>query len=212
VGNATTISHATTHSQAQTNSQSHSVSQSEAWTTSGAETDSVADTSSSATANSHADSTNTTHSQSDGTNVGQVIGQGFSGGMSVGVAPSFSLSNSYQWQEDPYILLTHIMRTQQKMLDVASKEGAYYTDVYALARTEQGAQSLVGLIPEAFHGTEDVVTGVQARNLSQEEQAYIVLHARAFIPSTRVEVIPEVMSGYADSDLLTMFHAGRGFT
>ena len=204
VSNATTISQATTHSQAQTNSQSHSVSQSEAWTTSGAETDSVADTSSSATTNSHADSTNTTHSQSDGTNVGQVIGQGFSGGMSVGVAPSFSLSNSYQWQEDPYILLTHIMRTQQKLLDVASKEGAYYTDVYALARTEQGAQSLVGLIPEAFHGTEDVVTGVQARNLSQEEQAYIVLHARAFTPSTRVEVIPEVMSGYADSTLLTM--------
>ena len=130
--------------------------------------------------------------------------------MSVGVAPSFSLSNSYQWQEDPYILLTHIMRTQQKLLDVASKEGAYYTDVYALARTEQGAQSLVGLIPEAFHGTEDVVTGVQARNLSQEEQAYIVLHARAFTPSTRVEVIPEVMSGYADSTLLTMFHASRG--
>jgi hypothetical protein len=82
--------------------------------------------------------------------------------------------------------------------------------VYALARTEQGAQSLVGLIPEAFHGTEGVVTGVQARNLSQEEQAYIVLHARAFTPSTRVEVIPEVMSGYADSTLLTMFHPGCG--
>ena len=44
--------------------------------------------------------------------------------------------------------------------------------------TEQGAQSLVGLIPEAFHATEDLVTGVQARNLSQEEQDYIVLHAR----------------------------------
>ena len=39
---------------------------------------------------------------------------------------------------------------------------------------------------------------------SPAEQAYIGLHARAFTPSTRVESIPEVMSGYADSTLLTM--------
>ena len=202
--NATTQSHATSHSQAQTQSQSHSVGHSETWSTSGAETDSYADTASTATSKSHSDSISTTRSQSNSTGIGQVVGRGYSGGMSVGVAPSFSLSNSYQWQEDPYILLTHIMRIQQKLLDIASKEGAYYTDVYALARSEQGAQSLIGLIPEAFHGTEDVVTGVQARNLSPEEQAYIVLHARAFTPSTRVESIPEVMSGYADSTLLTM--------
>jgi hypothetical protein len=202
--NATTESHSTTHSLAQTQSQSHSVAHSDSWTTSGAETDSYADTASTAKSKSHSDSVSTTHSQSDSTGIGQVIGRGLSNGMSVGVAPSFSLSNSYQWQEDPYILLTHIMRTQQKLLDVASKEGAYYTDVYALARSDQGAQSLIGLIPEAFHGTEDVVTGVQARNLSAEEQAYIVLHARAFTPSTRVETVPEVMSGYADSTLLTM--------
>lgn len=204
VSNATTESHAETHSQAQTNSQSHSVSNSETWTTSGAETDSVADTASTSASKSHSDSVSTTRSQSESTGIGQAIGRGWTGGMSVGVAPSFSLSNSYQWQEDPYILLTHIMRTQQKLLDIASKEGAYYTDVYALARSDAGAQSLIGLIPEAFHGVEDVVTGVQARNLSPAEQAYIGLHVRAFTPSTRVESIPEVMSGYADSTLLTM--------
>ena len=69
-----------------------------------------------------------------------MIGRGFSSGMSVGVAPSFSLSNSYQWQDDPNILLTEIMRTQRKLLDIASREGAFYTDVYALARSEQGAR------------------------------------------------------------------------
>ena len=124
--------------------------------------------------------------------------------MSVGVAPSFSLSNSNQWQDDPYILLTDIMRTQRKLLDIASREGAFYTDLYALARSEQGVHALMGLIPEAFHGTEDVVAGVQTRTLSDPEQAYIGLHARAFTPSTRIETIPEAMSGYADSTLLTM--------
>lgn len=201
---STSTSHAVSQSQSQSNSSSDSVSHSEAWSTSGAETDSYADTTSAASTKSHSDSSSVTNSQSDSTGIGQAIGRGATSGMSVGVAPSFSLSNSYQWQEDPYILLTHILRIQQKLLDTASKEGAYYTDVYALARTEEGAQSLMGLIPEAFHGTEDVVTGVQTRNLSEAEQAYIGLHARAFTPSTRIESVPEVISGYADSTLLTM--------
>jgi hypothetical protein len=201
---ADTVSDSTTQSQSHTGSQSHSVSHSESWTTSGSETESTSDTTSAATTQSHADTASSSHSQSESTGLGQVIGQGITAGMSVGVAPSFSLSNHYQWQDDPYILLTEIMRTQRKLLDIASREGAYYTDLYALARTKQGAQALMGLIPESFHGTEDVVAGVQTRSLTTREQAYIGLHARAFTPSTRVETIPEAMSGYMDSTLLTM--------
>jgi hypothetical protein len=199
-----TVSQSTTQSQSNTNSQSHSSTQSEAWTTSGSETDSVADTNSTSTTQSHADTKSTARSEADGVGLGQSIGRGISAGMSVGVAPSFSLSNAYQWQDDPYILLTDIMRTQRKLLDIASREGAFYTDLYALARSEQGVHALMGLIPEAFHGTEDVVAGVQTRALTDPEQAYIGLHARAFTPSTRIENIPEAMSGYADSTLLTM--------
>jgi len=198
------VSQSVTQSQSNTLSHSHSTTQSEANTLSGSMTNSVADTSSTSTTQSHADSTSTANSQTDGTSLGQTIGKGISSGMSVGVAPSFSLSNGYQWQDDPYILLTEIMRTQRKLLNIASVEGAFYTDLYALARSEQGVQALMGLIPEAFHGTEDVVAGVQTRALTDPEQAYIGLHARAFIPSTRIETIPEAMSGYADSTLLTM--------
>lgn len=207
---ATTQSHAETHSvgdtvsQANTTSQSHSTTRSEAWTTSGSETESVADTTSASTTKSQSEARSTSQSEADAVGLAQSIGRGITAGMSVGVAPSFSLSNSYQWQDDPFILLTDILRTQRKLLDIASREGAYYTDLYALARTEQGARSLMGLIPEAFHGTEDVVAGVQTRSLSDAEQTYIGLHARAFTPSTRIETIPEAMSGYADSTLLTM--------
>ncbi len=198
------VSQSVTQSQSNTLSHSHSTTQSEANTLSGSMTNSVADTSSTSTTQSHADSTSTANSQTDGTSLGQTIGKGISSGMSVGVAPSFSLSNGYQWQDDPYILLTEIMRTQRKLLNIASVEGAFYTDLYALARSEQGVQALMGLIPEAFHGTEDVVAGVQTRALTDPEQAYIGLHARAFTPSTRIETIPEAMSGYTDSTLLTM--------
>lgn len=201
---STTTSDSNTQSQSKTNSQSHSTALSESWTTSGSETNSTADTTSTSSTKSHADMQSTSHSQTDATGLGQTIGQGISAGMSVGVAPSFSLSNSYQWQDDPYILLTEIMRIQRKLLDIASREGAFYTDLYALSRTQQGAQALMGLIPESFHGTEDVVAGVQTRSLTSPEQAYIGLHARAFTPSTRVETIPEAMSGYTDSTLLTM--------
>jgi hypothetical protein len=198
------VSQSLTQSQSNTLSHSHSTTQSEANTLSGSMTNSVADTASTSTTQSHADSTSTANSQTDGTSLGQTIGKGISSGMSVGVAPSFSLSNGYQWQDDPYILLTEIMRTQRKLLNIASVEGAFYTDLYALARSEQGVQALMGLIPEAFHGTEDVVAGVQTRALTDPEQAYIGLHARAFTPSTRIETIPEAMSGYTDSTLLTM--------
>ena len=198
------VSQSVTQSQSNTLSHSHSTTQSEANTVSGSMTNSVADTTSTSTTQSHADSTSTANSQTDGTSLGQTIGRGISSGMSVGVAPSFSLSNGFQWQDDPYILLTEIMRTQRKLLNIASVEGAFYTDLYALARSEQGVQALMGLIPEAFHGTEDVVAGVQTRALTDPEQAYIGLHARAFTPSTRIETIPEAMSGYADSTLLTM--------
>ena len=124
--------------------------------------------------------------------------------MTLGVAPSLSMHQSYQWQFDPAILVTQILRTQQHLLELASLEGAFYCDTYALARTEQGKQALLGLIPESFHGSEDVVTGVQTRTLSPEEEQYIRRHAAAFSPSTREETIPEVLSGYADSTLLTM--------
>ncbi len=208
--NALTNSQAVTHSasdttsQADTTSQSHSITNSEAWGTSGSVTNSSADTTSSSSTQSHADTQSTFQSSADGVGSGQMVGQGIMAGMSVGVAPSFSLSHSYQWQDDPFILLTEIMRTQRKLLDIASREGAFYTDLYALARTEGGAHALMGLIPEAFHGTEEVVAGVQTRTLSPSEQAYIGLHARAFTPSTRIETIPEAMSGYTDSTLLTM--------
>ena len=197
-------SHVETQSQATTQSHAVTQSRSESWTTSGSETNSTSDTAS----QSQTESQSTTHSnaasQSNGLAFGQSIGRGLSNGLSVAIAPSFSISNSHQWQFDPAILVTQILRTQQRLLDVASKEGAYYTDVYALAGTPQGKQALMGLIAEAFHGTEDVVTGVQVRDLNEEENAYISLHARAFTPSTRIEEVPQVISGYADSTILNM--------
>jgi hypothetical protein len=197
-------SHAETVSHANTQSQGVTQSRSESWTTSGSETNSVSDTTSQSQTESQSTTNSNSDSQSNGQAFGQSIGRGLSNGLSVAIAPSFSISNSHQWQFDPAILVTQMLRTQQRLLDIASREGAYYTDVYALASTTQGKQALMGLIAEAFHGTEDVVTGVQVRDLNEEESAYISLHARTFTPSTRIEEVPQVISGYADSTILNM--------
>lgn len=209
-GQSETASHAVTASQSDTVSQGSVTSETlttthgESWGTFGSQTHSASDTVSQADTAGQADTKSSSDSQMQSQSTGQAIGRATSAGLAVGIAPSISASSSYQWQFDPAILVTQILRQQQNLLNLASKEGAYYTDVYAMARTEQGKQALLGLIPEAFHGTEDVITGVQTRDLTPKEGEYIGLHARAFTPSTRVETLPEVISGYMDSTILTM--------
>lgn len=203
-GSADTTSHAETDSQADTLSHANTHTTSEAWGTSGSETDSWGKTTSQSQTDSASDTTSQADSTMQAVSASQALGRGISNGLAVGISPSFSMSNSYQWQNDPAMLVTQLLRVQEQLLMTAAREGAYYTDVYGLARTPTGKRALMGLIPEAFHGTEEVVTGVQTRDLSPEEEAYIHLHARTFIPSTRIETIPEVLSGYADSTILTM--------
>jgi DNA helicase HerA-like ATPase len=161
-------------------------------------TKSQAETTGTAEGTSHIDS------QSSGNSTSRGISQGFSDGITVGLAPSASLGDSNQWQFDPAIVLTLILRKQQELLDVITREGGFYTDVYALARTERGKQALMALIPEAFHGVEDVVMGVQTRTLTASEDCYIRKHAMAMVPSTREIRIPEAMTAYTDSTLLTL--------
>ena len=165
------------------------------------QTNSQADTTGTAEGKSHVDSI------SNGNSVARGVSQGFSNGIAIGLAPSVSLGDSNQWQFDPAILLTVILRKQQELLDVITKEGGFYTDVYALSSTERGKQALMALIPEAFHGVEDVVMGVQTRSLTPIEDRYIRKHAMAMVPSTREIRIPEAMTAYADSTLLTMLQA-----
>lgn len=165
------------------------------------QTQSQADTKGTAEGSSHV------NSLSQGNSVARGISQGFSDGIAIGLAPSANLGDNNQWQFDPAILLTVMLRKQQELLDVITKEGGFYTDVYALSSTERGKQALMALIPEAFHGVEDVVMGVQTRSLTPIEDQYIRKHAMAMVPSTREIRIPEAMTAYADSTLLTMLQA-----
>jgi hypothetical protein len=98
------------------------------------------------------------------------------------------------------------------LLSQMSLEQGFYADVYALTRTERGKQAMLALIPEAFHGTEDVVMGVQTRTLLPIEEKYIRLHAKAMTPSTRECRMAEAVTGYMDSTLVTAEQAAAYMT
>ena len=202
-GSFVSNTHTVTDGSAATHSQSDSVTQSHSETQSQSNTDTTSHSNTVGTA----DGTSHTDSQSTGQALSRGLSQGFSQGIAFGLAPSFSVGEANQWQFDPAILLTNILRKQQEILNTITLEGGFYTDVYALAGTERGRHALLTLIPEAFHGTEDVVTGVQTRTLTPAEDSYLRLHAKAMVPSTREIKLPEAMTAYADSTLLTMLQA-----
>jgi hypothetical protein len=203
-GSSTTHSESEAVSSSVAQGTSQSTSRSESFGTSHAVTNSVANTSSESETVSSSNTNSTSNTRSSGEAFNTGLTRSAAQGLAVGVAPSFSIGNSAQWQNDPAMIITNIMRMQERLLTTASIEGAYYSDVYALVQTRRGLQTMMGLIPEAFQGTEEVVTGVQCRTLTEVEEAYIRHHARAWTPSTRIETIPGVMSGYMDSTLLTM--------
>ena len=195
---STTVTH--TFGRAVTNSESWTDSWAKSDTTSRAET----------TGQAHTASQSQTQSQSQSAARG--FNRSFAQGLAMGVAPSVAIGDANQWQFDPAILVTQILRKQQDILNQVTLEGGFYVDVYALTRTERGRKALQSLIPEAFHGTEDVVTGVQVRPLEDErEREYIRLHAKALTPSTRLLQIPELATAYADSTLLTPLQAAAYF-
>lgn len=121
------------------------------------ETQSQADTTATAEGKAHTDATYR------GTSVARRIRQSFSDGIKVGLAPSVSLGDANRWEFDPAVLLTHILRKQQELLNIITREGGFYTDVYALTSTERGKQELMALLPKAFHGVEGEIQAAYAR-------------------------------------------------
>jgi hypothetical protein len=96
--------------------------------------------------------------------------------------PSVSVSKTFQWEDDVAIRLTLLLRRQEELLDQMSVEGRYLTDVYVLTRTQNGRRAAQALIPQAFHGIDEVVTPVLTREVERGEEEHLRLHAACFTP------------------------------
>jgi len=195
-------SRSTSHSVSDADSQSHTRSWGESWgTTRGGN---VSDSKSVSDGVSHTESSS--QGVSSGTSIARAQTYGVSNmvNASIGGVPSVSFSKTYQWEDDVEIRLTMLLRQQEELLNEMSMEGGYLTDVYVLTRTQNGKRAAEALVPQAFHGMDEVVTPVLTRDLTSEEEEHLRLHASCFTPCAAEEMVPGVMSGYRHSSLLTM--------
>ena len=95
-------------------------------------------------------------SHQTGDTAGEATGRGgqasFSGGFSAGLAPSLSVSQSYQTEDDVAIRLTEILRGLEGVVNQASLEGGFMTSACLIAAGERGAAAAAALASQAFHG------------------------------------------------------------
>jgi hypothetical protein len=204
-GTSHTISSATTVADSSggfsSHTESHSTSVADTTTVGGSRATGHADTTSSADS--------IVHSRMASFNVarGQSLNTAQGYGMVMGIAPAISLTKSYHGQNRQYTMLANPLRQMERMVETIAVEGAYYTDHYFLCETPEAHQALEALIPQAYHGTEDVIVGVRCRVLSPEEQAYIRKHAFTFTPSNRPEDNPWALEPWKDTTLLKLEQA-----
>jgi hypothetical protein len=201
-GQSQGVTRTTTTSTSVSESESHTRSWGQSWGTSRG--GSVSDSQSVSDGVSHVESSS--HGVSRSASVAQARTYALSemASFSVGGVPSVSLSKSFQWEDDVAIRLTELLRQQELLLDQMSKEGGYLTDVYVLTRTQDGKRAAQALVPQAFHGVDEVVTPVLTRELDRAEERHLRLHAACFTPCAAEETVPGVMSGYRHASLLSM--------
>ncbi len=181
--------HATTHSQADTASVSDSVG--------GSFTRSQSDSVSQSTSAAHG------VSQGQGLSLARTLGSMQSMGLGAGVAPSASVSKSFQWKDENAVALAELLEEQLHILAEAVEEGGFYSDSYFLTRNEHGRRTAEAAAVQAFGGSQRVVTHIQPRRPeSPAEAAHLRRHAQCFSPSTLTETLGWI-NGYAFATLVT---------
>ena len=186
---STSVGEATTRSQADTVSESRTVG--------GAKTVSHAETTSQSQSETQAVSRG--HSVA----LGQTLGAMQTVGLGAGVAPSASVSKSFQWKDENAVALTELLEQQINLLKEAAEEGGLYSDAYLLTRTASGRAVAEAAAVQAFGGAQGVVTHVQPRRPAGVAQTeHLKRHARCFSPSSLTETLGW-LNGYAFSTLIT---------
>jgi len=142
-----------------------------------------------------------------GSTLGQSLGWMRGLGLSAGLAPSLGFSKTYAGEDHTAALVAQALGQQEQILRTMSLEGGLLVDHYILTGTPEGRRMAETLVPQAFHGVEEVATPVRTRRLTPEAERYIRAHANVFAQSCRPERSPWALEPWADSSLLTMLQA-----
>ena len=131
-------------------------------------------------------------SHQTGDTAGEATGRGgqasFSGGFSAGLAPSLSVSQSYQTEDDVAIRLTEILRGLEGVVNQASLEGGFMTSACLIAAGERGAAAAAALAsaglsrPECAHAGPDADARPAGRDRAARSDAGLFTRPRSARP------------------------------
>jgi len=202
-----TTSKADTTSTSRTYGESHtsfsSVTHSYAFTKMHSETHSTATTTSVADGMAWGKARSLGTMRTSGTMVARSTGLSTSSMLAMGISPIFTLSRSYQWQNRQVAELLQILAAQEELLRQATLDGAYYTDFYVLTKTPKGKAAAEAAIRQAFQGKGPlVVTPIQTRALSPDQEKHIRLHAMCFAPCFEREKVCGALEAYRHTTLM----------
>lgn len=147
---------------------------------------------------------------SSSTTRGQSLALAYAQGFSAGVVPGIVLGESWQTRDVTAEAIANALSVMAKNVEAIGIEGGYYADYYIICPPE-ARDALEALVLQAYHGLEDVVTGVRCRRLSPSEEEHILHHAISFTPSLMQERNPWVIEPWRHSSLLTMVQAAAYF-
>ncbi len=119
----------------------------------------------------------------DSINSMRALASGVSGGFSTGLVPSLSINRSWQTEDDVAERLTEILRLLEGVVNEASEDGGFMTNVWLFTESEVGQVAAQSLVPQAFHGPA-VPTPVVPVNPNERDIEPLRAHAICFTPWT----------------------------
>lgn len=169
-------------------------------------TDSVGGSRGITDARSHQVGTSKAHSVSntDGVSLGRTVGMTRALAGLYGISPSLSFGKTYMGEDHAAQMVANALADQERILDTIAKEGGMTTFVYVLTRTAEGKQIADTVLPQAFHGNQEIATPFRTRTLTPRDAMYIRSRAATFAPSRRPETSNWAIEPYKDATLMTL--------
>jgi len=142
-----------------------------------------------------------TTGRAEGVSRGQQVGGAETGAWSFGLVPSWSVSRTWQVEEDQIDQVARLLRLVEAQLERAAAEGAYRGSAYLLVREEEALRAAAALAVEAFHGADVPTPVVPAFGRCAAE------HARRLEPCRCPDPLQHPLGGSAAGTVLTFEQA-----
>ena len=143
-----------------------------------------------------------------GETVGRGLAEGVSLGLSTGLVPGVNIGRSWQTEDDVADRLTEVLRDFEGLLNQATSEGGFMTDVVLMTASDRGAAAAEILAPQAFHGVDVPTPVLTIRPLTEQDDQLLRAATLAVLPTPPVDD-GDPFNGYLWTRYATLLTAGQ---